>query len=300
MADRNQRSRYYGRDRDQGNWRQQEQFAPESDWRRSNDYEEGYGHQMSDPYGRADYGQRESDYETAWDRDDRYRRESSGYARPQGGYRSTGSYNYGPARYDTGTGRGFTPFTSEDQGGRDFSSPSGYSRGYRGEGGDWTGNAPHYGYGYDLGSGAAAPGYGYEAGRTRRSDERGLWDRASDEVASWFGDEDAARRREMDHSGRGPANYTRSDERILEDACDHLTEDRAVDARNVEVTVKGGEITLDGTVPDRQQKRRAEDVVDRLSGVRHVQNNLRVQETSRWDRSERTQTQAESADENLR
>ena len=39
---------------------------------------------------------------------------------------------------------------------------------------------------------------------------------------SWFGDEDAARRRQQDHSGRGPSNYTRSDERIREDVCDRL------------------------------------------------------------------------------
>lgn len=30
-------------------------------------------------------------------------------------------------------------------------------------------------------------------------DERGFWDRASDEVASWFGDDDAERRRHQDH-----------------------------------------------------------------------------------------------------
>ncbi len=54
--------------------------------------------------------------------------------------------------------------------------------------------------------------------------------RAGDEVASWFGDEDAARRREQDHRGKGPAGYTRSDERIREDANDTLTEDWRVDA----------------------------------------------------------------------
>jgi hypothetical protein len=37
-------------------------------------------------------------------------------------------------------------------------------------------------------------GQDYRAGR----DERGFWDRASDEVSSWFGDEDAERRRRQD------------------------------------------------------------------------------------------------------
>lgn len=80
----------------------------------------------------------------------------------------------------------------------------------------------------------------------------------------------------MDHRGRGPANYTRSDERILEDVCDALTEDRDLDARNIQVSVKDGEVTLDGTVNSRFEKRRAEDRADLISGVGHVQNNLRV------------------------
>jgi len=112
--------------------------------------------------------------------------------------------------------------------------------------------------------------------RERNSNERGFLERAGDEVASWFGDVEAARRREQDHRGKGPANYKRTDERILEDVCDCLTEDRRVDARNVQVTVNGGEVTLDGTVDSREAKRRAEDLVDDVSGVGHVQNNLRV------------------------
>jgi osmotically-inducible protein OsmY len=116
--------------------------------------------------------------------------------------------------------------------------------------------------------------HGYDSDN---DDRRGFWDRASDEVASWFGDEDAARRRDQDHRGRGPQGYTRSDERIREDANDRLTEDWRVDASNVTVTVSSGEITLDGTVTSREAKRRAEDVVEDVSGVKHVQNNLRVQ-----------------------
>ena len=110
--------------------------------------------------------------------------------------------------------------------------------------------------------------------------ERGFLARAGDQVASWFGDVEAARRVEQDHRGKGPANYKRTDERILEDACDRLTEDWEVDARNIQVTVHGGEVTLDGTVSNRAAKRRAEDIVEDVSGVGHVQNNLRVQPAS--------------------
>jgi len=35
-------------------------------------------------------------------------------------------------------------------------------------------------------------------------------------------------------------------------------------------------VTLAGTVGSRSDKRRAEDCVDAISGVKHVQNNLRV------------------------
>jgi hypothetical protein len=44
----------------------------------------------------------------------------------------------------------------------------------------------------------------------------------------------------------------------------------------VSLTVSAGEVTLSGTVPDRESKHRAERVVEEISGVEHVQNNLRV------------------------
>ncbi|WP_414472436.1 BON domain-containing protein [Microvirga sp. M2] len=79
------------------------------------------------------------------------------------------------------------------------------------------------------------------------------------------------------HRGRGPKGYRRSDERIHEDVCERLMEDRFIDASNVEVTVKDGEVTLSGTVASRGLKYRAEDLAELASGVRHVQNNLRAQ-----------------------
>lgn len=116
-------------------------------------------------------------------------------------------------------------------------------------------------------------GYGYGA---PDDGDRGFFTRAADEVASWFGDEDAERRRERDYRGYGPRGYTRSDDRIHEDVNDRLMDDDAVDATEVTVSVAGGEVTLDGTVPSRLAKRRAEDCADSVSGVAHVQNNLRV------------------------
>ncbi|MBY3755682.1 BON domain-containing protein [Azospirillum formosense] len=113
--------------------------------------------------------------------------------------------------------------------------------------------------------------------------ERNFWEQAGDEVASWFGNDDAERRRQEDERraqfrGRGPRGYTRSDERIRDDLNDRLTEDPYLDATDIAVSVSGGEVTLDGTVDDRMAKRRAEDLADAISGVRHVQNNLRLRE----------------------
>jgi hypothetical protein len=78
--------------------------------------------------------------------------------------------------------------------------------------------------------------------------------------------------------GRGPRGYQRSDERIKEDVCECLAQHGLIDASNIEVTVDNGEVTLRGSVEDRQMKRRAEDAVESLSGVRDVHNEIRVGE----------------------
>ncbi|WP_052761862.1 BON domain-containing protein [Aurantiacibacter luteus] len=133
-----------------------------------------------------------------------------------------------------------------------------------------------FGRGYGMTTGGTAY-TGSTSDRGYRSDhDRGFFERAGDEIASWFGDDEAERRRRMDHGGRGPSNYTRSNERLLEEACETLTRDRGVDATNIQVTADNNEITLDGTVNTRWEKRRAEDAVHDISGVKHVQNNLRI------------------------
>ena len=84
-------------------------------------------------------------------------------------------------------------------------------------------------------------------------------------------------------AGLGLKGYRRSDERLKEEVCDRLTADPDIDARELAVTVKDGEVTLEGCVLDRQLKRGAEDCIESISGVRHVHNHLRV--PSRGDRN---------------
>jgi osmotically-inducible protein OsmY len=174
--------------------------------------------------------------------------------------------------------------------------------------------------------------------------ERRVGARARDEVRSWFGDEEAERRRRIDEldrreraraqyygegyhqewgdfpyrdetggwgqepsrsyprpgtesdrhpyggtygfgwesgrpgafRGRGPKGYQRSDARIHEDVCDRLADAPDIDASNIEVKTTNGDVILSGSVRDRREKRRAEDLVEGVSGVREVHNHLRV------------------------
>lgn len=225
----------------------------------------------------------ESDYGQGWS-------SQSGYGQGQGGR------GYGTeSSYFQGGGYGQSTFGQEGyQGG--WGSPGGWQEGgYSGEGRQSSesrygrgsgGYSQRYNYpgGYRSGQGYGERGRmsEYDRGEYGEGEERGWWDRASDAVASWFGDEDAERRRRMDaqrpHRGRGPKGYRRSDERIKEDVNDRLSEGY-IDASEITVMVEGGEVTLTGTVNSRHDKRRAEDIAEYVSGVQNVENRLRVKDT---------------------
>lgn len=246
--------------------------------------------QFSDS-GSQQYGER-SVFEQEFAREN----EGRGYG-GRGGYDRSDSTGYQNRSYNSS---GYNPLGEYDRGDRgSYGANRGQSQDYSGSsyGSGGYGNSSYGGNrygtsGFNSGEAGIYSNDRYSAGSrggykdssrndTYRSDNnRGFFERAGDEVASWFGDEDATRRRERDHGGRGPANYTRSNERMLELACEKLTEDRGVDASNIQVTADNNEITLDGTVGTRWEKRRAEDVVSDLSGVKHVQNNLRVAEST--------------------
>jgi hypothetical protein len=82
--------------------------------------------------------------------------------------------------------------------------------------------------------------------------------------------------REGPYRGKGPKGYTRSDERIREDVNDRLNDDSNVDASDIDVSVKNCEVTLTGTVKNRWEKRRAEDLAEAISGVKNVENRIKV------------------------
>ena len=92
------------------------------------------------------------------------------------------------------------------------------------------------------------------------AERRARWPRSADEgrrpeYESWKGES---------YAGRGPRGYQRTDERMWEDVCARLTDDPRVDASDIEVRV------------EREEKRRAEDAIERITGVRDVHNHLRV------------------------
>ena len=237
-----------------------------------------------------------SDYGRDWE-SERYGNEGRfpGDENP-GRYSSRGGRNYQGGRQNY-WGRGWENERDESNRESRYGSygRSGAERGYS-EG--LTGDYPQQRYNYPTGFrsneryGERERGYGERSGRDYdydREEGRGWLDRASDAVASWFGDEEAERRRRMDeqreHRGRGPKGYRRSDERIKEDVNDCLSDDYYLDASDVEVSVSNTEVTLTGTVRNRTDKRRAEDLAESVSGVTNVENRLRVKQSGYGDYS---------------
>jgi len=207
--------------------------------RRGEDRERQWRRSMSDDWRRGE----------DWRDEGRYGRERGGMFGASEREFSSGGQRYGERNWspesDYSSGRSYGRGGYEGYGeherdeGRGFGS-SGYGREFeRGESGRGYGG----GYGGGIYGGASGSGYGYGTGQYR---------------------------------GRGPRGYQRSDDRIREDVCERLTDDPEIDASNMEVVVKNGEVTLSGTVNSREDKRRAEECVEDISGVKDVHNALRV------------------------
>jgi hypothetical protein len=243
--------------RERGGWRPSEGWrgSSEPEWRGSREFRAGdrswrgegepYGHQRGEPSGRG-----------TWDRgrypDENYggprrmrddwsdERRSDWEREPWGGDWRTMSRDPGRER------------------GRDWGERGYGERQHGPEGPGW---ASAYGW---TGGGRSRGLYGTETGRGygEYSPQRGQWPGEESRYGTF--------------TGRGPKGYQRSDDRIREDISDRLTDDPMVDASEITIEVKGGEVTLSGTVEDRDQKRRAEDIAEQVPGVRDVSNHLRV------------------------
>jgi hypothetical protein len=232
------------------------------------------------------------------------RREYGGWASGEGqgdfagdGYSAQGQFSnqrvaqYGDQGYDHDYGRQGIGWQNQQQDdhqvfGRDVGWEQGPTREreFRGErrfNSQWPGP-----YGSDPGrSGSGSIRHG-GAGSDWHQDSGGYWGQGSgggqgiggggtsfSAAGSWMAGP---------HSGRGPQGYQRSDARIEEDVCEHLTHHGMLDATGIQVRVENGEVTLTGTVESRQAKRLAEDILDSISGVKDIHNQLRVQ----WDQGQ--------------
>lgn len=270
----------------------------DQDWQRSN-YGGGYGRDERQGYGGEQRGS--SDYRRGYGMSGNWDAMGNQYNQGDQNMGSMGGRSYGEIYGGNLEER--ERMTNQARGGREniMSNRSGQDRMYggsrdedwRGSGrGDW--NRSGYG-GMSSGSGdwdrsSRMGDYGGGRGRGdwdrrdygRGDSDRSWWEKTRDEVSSWFGDDEAERRRLMDerrsenYRGKGPKDYKRSDDRIREDVCDRLSDDPFIDASDINVRVEGSEVILSGRVDSREAKRRAEDMVESISGVNNVQNQLKV------------------------
>lgn len=177
-------------------------------------------------------------------------------------------------RGDDGRGRAYG---GDSQQGRRFGTREADERYDRALGRD----GPYAGGGQGAYDDERSYGEGRRDFEDRARDAGDFFRRTGRRVANWFS-EVAGEPSEMGRDeprgarGLGPKGYKRSDERICDDANQRLTDDPWLDASDIDLTVSAGEVTLNGMVENREAKHRAESLVEHLTGVNHVQNNLRV------------------------
>jgi len=200
--------------------------------------------------------------EGRWNEGRGYAGGERGYEGPRGyessrGYEGArgyeGSRGYDPKRAYEGSRGGYEGFHGRYEGPREDYGPGAFNRQFR-SGPEYFGTGQR-GFGTTWGgAGSYSGGQGAYGGGLATYGEQGRF------------------------SGRGPKGYQRSDDRIREDVCERLTQHPEIDAVDIEIQVKNGEVTLMGTVDRRDEKRLAEDVAESVSGVKDVHNQLRAQQ----------------------
>lgn len=135
---------------------------------------------------------------------------------------------------------------------------------------------------------SAGMGSGWDAGQSRYGGIGGLhplgdWDYR--DVGGSGDDYGGPEPDEGPFRGLGPKGWVRSDQAIRDELCESLARESWLDASDIEVEVRDGEITLLGRVPNREQKRIADHIAHSIPGVRDVHNRLTL-----WGRSRRLTT----------
>lgn len=180
------------------------------------------------------------------------------------------------------------PRQREDFGQADYSDEYGYDpehrTGYplearqRFRDGDYRREEFSTDYAYDPEGGRGYRRF-YRDDRTRETGDADDYDRPGREHRSWReragGLFTGHRDEEREERRGGP-----SDRVLWAIIVERLEDERRLDLSDVEVVVDNAEVTLNGTVRRKEDKRRIEDVAD-IEGVRNVQNNLRPRERGR-------------------
>lgn len=221
-------------------------------------------------YGSESYGS-ESYRSESWlddeERAERYGQQRSGYEMGYGGPGGYGPQSQSQFTSQRDFGRGYG---GDDYRQGAYAGPYGRSEPYRSQSRgmpSWEGDRSI------QGEGQAQRSYGDYSRDTRGQGPQG---EGRFYYGSSYGSSSQGGEQLHGFRGRGPKNYTRSDERIREDLCERLSDADEIDASNVTVTVNQSVVTLEGEVPHRSMKHWAEDMAESCSGVKDVDNRLRV------------------------
>lgn len=190
------------------------------------------------------------------------------------GYRE--SFGGGQQQY-----RGREGYESGQPGRREFEPESYQGRGGYGGGEGYLGQPRGYEnretYGMQGTMGQTGTGtQGYRGGQSSGGRYGSSWDPQQ----AW-GSRPGLGQRQQDFTGKGPKGWTRSDDRIKEDLSEQFARHPDLDPSEIEIRVQGGEVTLTGSVNDRESKRLAEDIAENVQGVKDVTNQVRVSSSQR-------------------
>lgn len=194
--------------------------------------------------------------------------------------------------------------TGYEQGRDDYVNRNGHNRGqeiYGGNHADYDnqysqgGRTQHSsnnygGYGGKLqGSGAGVDAIGnranqyggssFESGQGQQRGDHGGMQSSQRSGSPWpwnAGGQPGYQGAQSSGQGRAPKGYTRSDDRIKEEICERLMRHPYADASDVNIEVKGGIVTLEGSVKARHIKHEIENVAESCMGVKDIENHIRV------------------------
>lgn len=250
--------------------RDQDKFAENftENYGSDRDEDRNYGQTSGRRYGEQSESRSQSGRDSGYGRHDRSSRGFGGDSSTESDNRRYGSSGQGnrdhqrPGDVRSSGGFGGRSNASEQQNDRSYASDEDRSEYYSS---DYDRDSD-YGYGRGM-SGTQGGSYGFspDARSTRQGNSESNRNMPN-----------LDRMRGGMHSGKGPQGYQRSDDRIREDVNDRLTWHGDVDASQITVKVESGEVTLEGNVADRNQKRTAEDIASDVRGVKDVHNHLRA------------------------